>query len=81
MRKRKYTETTALEEQKKAKVCVVLFQGICKLDDSLYQMEEPCYHTPEQLKPEHGYHRDSYQHFTKNIALNLPQIIVDFETI
>ena len=49
-------------------------QRLSQPEDSLYRMEESCKLIPEELKPEHGYHRDCYQRFTGNLnRLKTPQ--------
>ena len=108
-RKTKHLETTISEEQKKALVRVVHFQGsagksfvhffgcqrpenkleklqdICrwrpmKPADSPNRMEDSCNQMPMKLKPEHGYHRDCYRHFTKKFDC-LKSSTEDSETI
>lgn len=43
-------------------------QRRCEPIDSRHRMEESCSLVPEELLPEHGYHRDCYQRFTMNLG-------------
>ena len=48
--------------------------------DSPNRMEDTCNQIPEKLKPKHGYHRDFYRRFTKNLHY-LKSSTEDSETI
>ena len=54
-------------ENRLEKLLDISKQRLSQPAESPCRMEESCKLIPEELKPEHGYHRDCYQRFTKNL--------------
>ena len=48
---------------------------LSKPQGSVHRMESVCNGIPTDLRDNHGYHRDCYQHFTKNCHVNLSLLL------
>ena len=54
-------------DKKIEKIKQIAFKRLNQPDESSYKLSEHCVNIPTTLMNHHGYHRDCYQRFTKNL--------------